>query len=42
MAHPPPPRLWYLPNHRDALQAHMHLLHKLEKLKQTTMTIRPS
>jgi hypothetical protein len=29
MAHPPPPRLWYLPNHRDALQAHMHFLHKL-------------
>jgi hypothetical protein len=28
MAHPPPPRLWYLPNHRDALQAHMHFLHK--------------
>jgi len=28
MAHPPPPVLWYLPNHRDALQAHMHLLHK--------------
>jgi hypothetical protein len=48
MAHPPPPRLWYLPNHRDALQAHMHLLHKLgnaktAKLKQTTMqTTRPS
>jgi len=29
MAHPPPPRFWYLPNHRDALQAQMHLLHKL-------------
>jgi hypothetical protein len=28
MAHSPPPKLWYLPNHRDALQAHMHLLHK--------------
>jgi hypothetical protein len=33
MAHPPPPRLWYLPNHRDALQAHMHFLHKLEIAK---------
>ena len=33
MAHPPPPRLWYLPNHRDALQAHMHLLHKLGNAK---------
>ena len=32
MAHPPPPRLWYLPNHRD-LQAHMHLLHKLGNAK---------
>jgi ribonuclease HI len=29
MARSPPPKLWYLPNHRDALQAHMHLLHKL-------------
>jgi len=29
MAHSPPPKLWYLPNHRDALQAHMHFLHKL-------------
>ena len=29
MAHSFPPKLWYLPNHRDALQAHMHLLHKL-------------
>ena len=28
MAHYPPPKLWYRPNHRDALQAHMHLLHK--------------
>ena len=33
MAHPPHPRLWYLPNHRDALQAHMHLLHKLGTAK---------
>ena len=33
MAHPPPPKLWYLPNHRDALQAHMHLLHKLGSAK---------
>jgi len=33
MAHSPPPRLWYLPNHRDALQAHMHFLHKLENAK---------
>ena len=33
MAHPPPPRLWYLPNHRDGLQAHMHLLHKLGNAK---------
>ena len=33
MAHPPPPRLWYLPNHRGALQAHMHLLHKLGNAK---------
>ena len=24
MAHSPPPKLWYLQNHRDALQAHMH------------------
>jgi hypothetical protein len=29
MAHSPPPKLWYLPNHRDTLQAHMHFLHKL-------------
>jgi len=33
MAHLPPPKLWYLPNHRDALQAHMHLLHKLGNAK---------
>jgi hypothetical protein len=33
MAHFPPPKLWYLPNHRDALQAHMHLLHKLGNAK---------
>ena len=34
MAHsPPPPKLWYLPNHRDALQACMHLLHKLGNAK---------
>jgi len=33
MAHSPPPRLWYLPNHRDALQAHMHLLHILGNAK---------
>jgi len=30
MTHSPPPKLWYLPNHHDALQADMHLLHKLE------------
>jgi hypothetical protein len=29
----PPPKLWYLPNHRDALQAHMHFLHKLGNAK---------
>jgi hypothetical protein len=29
MAHSPPPKLWYLRNHRDALQARMHFLHKL-------------
>jgi hypothetical protein len=33
MAHSPPPKFWYLPNHRDALQAHMHLLHKLGSAK---------
>jgi hypothetical protein len=33
MAHPPHPRLWYLPNHRDALQAHIHLLHNLGNAK---------
>ena len=33
MAHSPPQKLWYLPNHRDALQAHMHLLHKLGNAK---------
>jgi len=33
MAHSPPPKLWYLPNHRDAFQAHMHLLHKLGNAK---------
>ena len=34
MAHSPPPKLWYLlPNHRGALQAHMHLLHKLGNAK---------
>jgi len=33
MVHSPPPKLWYLPNHRDALQAHMHLLHKLGNAK---------
>ena len=45
MVHSPPPKLWYLPNHHDALQAHMHLLHKLgnAKTKRTTMrTTRPS
>ena len=26
-------KLWYLPNHRDALKAHMHLLHKLGNAK---------
>ena len=25
----PTPRLWYLSNYHDALQAHMHPLHKL-------------
>jgi hypothetical protein len=33
MALSPPPKLWYLPNHRDALQAHMHFLHKLGNVK---------
>jgi len=33
MAHSPPPKLWYLPYHRDALQAHIHLLHKLGNAK---------
>jgi hypothetical protein len=33
MVHPTPPKLWYLPNHRDALKAHMHLLHKLGNAK---------
>ena len=33
LAHSPPPKLWYLPNHHDALQAHMHLLHKLGNAK---------
>jgi len=33
MAHSPPPKLWYLPNHRDALQAHTHFLHKLGNAK---------
>jgi len=33
MAHSPPPKIWYLPNHRDALQAHMHFLHKLGNAK---------
>ena len=34
MAPSPPPKLRYLPNqHRDALQAHMHLLHKLGNAK---------
>jgi hypothetical protein len=28
-----PPKLWYLPNHRDVLQAHMHLFHKLGNAK---------
>jgi len=39
MTHSLPPKLWYLPNHRDALQAHMHLIHKLgnANLKRTTM-----
>jgi len=36
MAHSPPPKLWYLSNHRDALQAHMHLLHKLGNAKTET------
>ena len=33
MAHSPPPKLWYLPDHRDALQAHMHRLHTLGNAK---------
>ena len=33
MAHSPPQKLWYLPNRRDALQAHMHLLHKPRNAK---------
>ena len=33
MAHSPPPKLWYLPNHRGALQFHMHFLHKLGNAK---------
>jgi len=33
MAHSPPPKLWYLPNHCDAHQAHMHFLHKLGNAK---------
>jgi len=33
MAHSSPQKLWYLPNHRDALQAHMHFLHKLGNAK---------
>ena len=33
MAPSPPPKLGYLPNHRDALQAHMHFLHKLGNAK---------
>jgi hypothetical protein len=33
MAHSPPPKLWYLPNHRDVLQAHMQFLHKLGNAK---------
>jgi hypothetical protein len=45
MAHSPPPKLWYLPNYCDALQAHMHfsLNWEMPKLKRTTMgTTRPS
>jgi hypothetical protein len=33
MAHSPPPKLWYLPNHHDALQVHMLFLHKLGNAK---------
>jgi hypothetical protein len=33
MARSPPPKLWYLPNHCDAHQAHMHLLHNLGNAK---------
>jgi hypothetical protein len=33
MAHSPPPKLGYLPNHCDALRAHMHFLHKLGNAK---------
>jgi len=33
MAHSPPSKFWYLPHHRDALQARMHFLHKLGNAK---------
>jgi len=33
MAHSPPPKLWYLPNHRDALQAHVNFVHKVGNAK---------
>ena len=36
MAHSPPPKLCNLPNHHDALQAHVHLLHKLGNAKTET------
>jgi hypothetical protein len=46
MAKSPPPKLWYLPNHHDALQAHICIFSinwEMPKLKRTTMhTTRPS
>jgi len=33
MAHSPPPKLWYLPNHRDTLQTHTQLPHKVGNAK---------
>ena len=33
MAHSPPKKRWYPPNHRGALQAYMHLVHKLGNAK---------
>jgi hypothetical protein len=33
MAHSPPPKLWFLSNHRNTLQAHMHFLYELGNAK---------